>query len=200
MNGPCFEHVHRAVGAQHRADRDRAFERDACSRRACRDAQREVAAEREARDRDARLRERALDRAHRADDFVEPARVEDFLVQMMARAVIAEVQPVDVAAELEQVTAERQHVHRIGAAFPAVQQDREIARRRPSRRDLARVMAEQPHAVAALDDLRFGAREHPARAPRDQRTPQPQARHDRLQVRVDEPAGWRERGERSERS
>ena len=60
-------------------------------------------------------------------------------------------------------------------------------------------MAEQPHAVAALDDLRLRARQHPPRAQRDQRTPHPQARHDGLQVRVDEPAGWLEGSERSER-
>jgi hypothetical protein len=193
-----FEHVHRAVGPQHRADRDRALERDARGRRSRRDAQREVAAEREAGDRHARLRQRALNRAHCADDFIEPARVKDFLVQMMARAVIAKVQAVHVAAELEQITAERQHVQRIGAAFPTMQQDREIARGRAACRDLTRIVAEQPHAVAAVDDLRFGARQQPARAPRDQWTPQAQARHDRLQVRVDEPAGRRERGRRSE--
>ena len=103
---------------------------------------------------------------HRADHFVEPARMEDVLVQMMARAVIAEVQAEHVAAEVEQVAAERQHVDRIGAAFPAVQQDREIARRRASGGGLARVVAEQAHAVAAVDDLRVGARQHAWRARR----------------------------------
>src|SRR5688572_26789464 len=109
----------------------------------------------------------------------------------MARPVIAKVQAVDVAAAREQVTAERQHVQRIRAAFPAVQQDHELARRRASRSSLARVMAEQTYAVAAVDDLRLRTSEHLAGAPRDQRSAQAQARHDRLQMRVAEPRGWR---------
>ena len=135
-----------------------------------------------------RVRERSLDRAHRADDLIEPARVEDLLVEVMARAVVAEIQAKDVAAELEQIAAERQHVHRIRAALPAVQQDRQLARRRASRGGLARVVAEQAHAVAAIDDLCLGARRASGARGASQRPAQPQARHDRLQVRVGEPA------------
>ena len=77
-----------------------------------------------------------------------------------------------------------------------MQQDHEIARRLAARVDLARVVTEQPHAVAALDDLRLRARDQLARAAHEQRTAQPQARHDRLQMGVHEPGGRRERGER----
>ncbi len=120
--------------------------------------------------------------------------MEDVLVQMMARAVIAEVEPEDVAALVEQMAAERQHVHRIGAAFPAVQQDREIARRRSARGFLTRVMAEQAHAVTAIDDLSIRNRQHRPGATRDQRPAQAQAGHDGLEVGVGEPAGGREFG------
>ena len=86
--------------------------------------------------------------------------MEDLFVEMMARTVIAKVQAEHVAAEAEQMAAERQHVDRIGAAFPTVQQDRQVARRRSSRRGLAGVMTEQAHAVAAIDDLGVAQREH----------------------------------------
>src|SRR5262245_48231983 len=98
--------------------------------------------------------------------------MKDVFVEMMAGPVIAEVQPEHVAAETEQVAAEREHIETVGTALPAVQQDREIPRRRAARGRLTRVVAEQANAVAAVDDLRVGASKHVSCAAREQRPAQ----------------------------
>ena len=51
--------------------------------------------------------------------------MEDLAIEMMGRAMIAQIEPHDVEAVREQQAAERQHVGRLGAAFPAVQQNRD---------------------------------------------------------------------------
>ena len=102
----------------------------------------------------------SLNPAHRADDFIEPAGMEDVLVEVVRRAVIAEVQAVDVAAQAEQMscratarTGNRRCLpsHAAGSRVHALADD-------PLR--LARVVPHQSNAVAAIDDLRLGAREH----------------------------------------
>src|SRR5690606_25751786 len=107
-------------------------------------------------------------------------------VQMMSRAVIAEVEPEYVAAELEQVCAQREDVQRLGAALPAMQQNDQIAGCGLTSGALARIVSEQAHAVAAIDDLFLRATQHRARPPREQRTAQSEAGQNRLQVRVGE--------------
>ena len=92
------------------------------------------------------------------------------------------------------MSCQRQHVEGICAAFPAVQQDREVTRWRLPDRSLARVVPEQAYAVAAIDESASRAREHVLRAQSQQRPAQLQARKDRLQMRVREPA-WRCEGE-----
>jgi hypothetical protein len=79
------------------------------------------------------IRVHRVQAANCAHDFRDAARVENFLVQVMARAVVAQVQARDVVARSEQRLGERQHVQRIRAALPTVQQQtaRRSGRGRP---------------------------------------------------------------------
>ena len=63
-----------------------------------------------------------------AHDLVDAARMEQLAIQRMRSAVIAKIEPEHVEARsVAAIAPTRQHVARCGAAFPAVQQDREPA-------------------------------------------------------------------------
>ena len=146
-----FDRTQSRVRADHRTHRERPRQRNTGRRCAKRNAQREIAAERKAADDERARRECRGDLLHGADDFVDAARMEQPLIQMMRVAVIAEVEPQHVAAIVEQAAGGVEDVARLRAAFPAVQQDRERARVRGD--VLARVETLQPHAVAAIEHV-----------------------------------------------
>ena len=125
--------------------------------------------------------------------------MEDVFVEMMRWTVVAEVETEDVAAAFEQMTAERQHIQRVGAAFPAVQQHHEILCRRMTCGLAARVVTEEPYAFAAIENLIARNGEQVTGTSQEQRPPDAQARQDRLQVRIREPA-WRVEAVRVRRS
>jgi hypothetical protein len=92
---------------------------------------------------------------------------------MMGRAMIAQIEPHDIEAVREQQAAERQHVGRFGAAFPAVQQNRDPASgacgslgraslSRPALRGAAQERL-QPDAIATIEQQLLRARNRAAR-------------------------------------
>ena len=76
----------------------------------------------------------------------------------MAVAVVAQVEANDVETAIEQQLPERQHVERLRAAFPAVQQHGDARRRCSSDALLRRFVREQPDAIAAIEQQRPGRR------------------------------------------
>ena len=98
------------------------------------------------------IREHRVQAAYGADDLRDAARVENFLVQVMALAVVAQVQARDVVARFEQRLRKRQQVQRIRAAFPTVQQHGQAIRCGQAEIFLGRDVGEQSHAFAAIDD------------------------------------------------
>src|SRR6185437_6305600 len=98
------------------------------------------------------------DVAQRMHHLVDAAGVEQRLVEAVAVAVVAEVEPEDVPAFGEQPTAGLQYISGIDAAFPTVEQHGESAR---FRRDALRgVGPGEAHAAAAIDHHRLGALQH----------------------------------------
>ncbi len=77
-------------------------------------------------------------------------------VQMMGRAVVAQIQTDHVVTEIEELLRQRQHVQRIGAALPAVQHDRRVPH--PSVRSRDETL--QPHPVAAVEQDRLAGGDH----------------------------------------
>ena len=65
--------------------------------------------------------------AHRRDDLVDSARMEQLAIQRLSLAVVAKIQAKHVETGGVQSGADGQDVGRLGATFPAVQQDREAA-------------------------------------------------------------------------
>jgi hypothetical protein len=151
-------------------------------------AKAEVATERKAREREPLVRVHQLQAAHRADHFVEAARVEDVAVQVVAVTVVTQVEPHDVKARVEQVLAKREQVQRPRTALPAMQQHGHALRGRASRLFLRRMVCEQPHTLAAVDEHFGGGAQQRRATTLDAAAPQRQARVDRLQVRVTQPA------------
>ena len=65
------------------------------------------------------------ERAHGADHLGQAAGMKQLAIEVMRRAVIAQVEAHDLEACDEQGLRQRQHVRGVGAAFPAMQQHRE---------------------------------------------------------------------------
>ena len=123
------------------------------------------------------------DAPHSGDDLRQARRVEQLAVQVMARAVIAQVQAEHREAVREQVCARRQQVRRVRGAVPAVDQDREAAFRAWMRR----IHSVQANAVAAVEDLLARGGLQRTRAAAYQRAARTAAREPGLQVCVAEP-------------
>ena len=81
--------------------------------------------------------------------------MENLAIQMMGLSVIAKVQAKHVVAIGEQARAGVQHVTRLHAAFPAMQENDESAR--PRLNALPRMQAKQAYAVAAIQQVLGGA-------------------------------------------
>ena len=141
---------------------------------------------------DAAFRIQCLDAFHRTDDFRDAAGMKDLGIQMMAVAVVAQVEANDVETVIQQQLPERQDVQRLRTPLPAVQQHGEAFRRRPSDALLRRFMREQPDAVAAIEQQGPGSVDELATTPLDAGAPERQAGKHRLGVRVCQPGGWSE--------
>jgi len=134
----------------------------------------------------------SLQFAHGTDHFGDAARMEDSGIEVVTVAVIAQIEARDVVAGIEEFLSEREQVHRVCAAFPAVQQHGEAVGRQPSRIRLRCDQREQAHTVAAIDcDLPRRLAQHGC-APLDPRPSQRQARVDRLHVVMSQPPGRHE--------
>jgi hypothetical protein len=130
--------------------------------------------------------------AHGAHHLGDAAGMEQLGIEVVAVAVVTQVQADDVVPRVEQALPERQQVQRAGAALPAVQQHRELGRWRTAGVGLAREQREQPHAIATVDEKFTRDLAQDRRAPLDAGAAQRQARVDRLDVRVAQPPGWHE--------
>ena len=113
-------------------------------------------------------------------------------IQVVAFAVVAQVEAHDVEAVVEQPLSERQDVERLGTPFPAVQKHGETLRRRSADVLLRRVVREQPHALAAVEQQGPGGADELATTPLDTRPPERQARKHGLGVPVGKPGRWPE--------
>ena len=123
------------------------------------------------------------DASHRGHDLGQARRVEQLAVQVMARAVIAQVQAEHREAAREQVSRGAQQVRGVRGAVPAVDQYREAALGARMRG----IHPVQADALAAVEEFlarRGLQRVCPARG---QRTARTRAREEGLQVRVAEP-------------
>ena len=147
-------------------------------------------------------RMRGDDRAHRADDLVDAARVEQLAIQRERLAVIAKIQAKHVEARVVEPAADGQNVTRLGAALPAMQQNREPAARRPA----AGCSGPSSRTPAPQSTISSRAAASSARrAPPQPALPQRPAREQRLHVAVAQPGGRVEStlalcGERSHRN
>jgi len=111
--------------------------------------------------------------------------MEDPRVEVVGVAVVAEVQPHHVEALLEHPRGGHAHVAGLGAALPAVQQQRQADRRRPARQ--AAVPGLQAHAVAAVEDQFAGERATGRQQLLAAAQAHPAGRQHRLQVRIAQP-------------
>ena len=180
----ALEPHERVLGIDHRADGDDLLEFQ--SGRACarRDSQEEVPSQREPDEIETAPGIQLLDALHCAHDLHDAARMEDLGIEIVAAAVVTEIQPHDVEPVVQQVLAQRQDVEGLRASLPAVQQHREARGRGATQSFRGRVVREQPDALPAVEHSRpRDGRETPA-VPRDARAPEWQARKDRLDVRV----------------
>jgi hypothetical protein len=147
------------------------------------DPQRKIAAQRKAPEHQRHAGEQLGDARHGADDFGQAIGMEQVFVEVMARAMIAQVQADDVPALGPHPGGGGQQVRRVAGALPAVNQHGETARGL-SIRGLRRMPAVQPHAAAAVQhQAAAGGRERRG-PPAQQAAPQRRARQDGLQVRV----------------
>ena len=109
--------------------------------------------------------------------------MEELGIEVMARPVVAQVEPEDLEVARVQVLRGRQHVLRLGAALPAVHEEYQVPRAARQRA----VVPGEPHTVAAVDGHRAARREERRGAATDERTAQRGARQHRLQVRIRQP-------------
>jgi hypothetical protein len=188
---PRLEADQRVLGIEHRTDRHQPLDLDAGITRPHANAQGKVSAQRKAREVQPAIGVEALDAAHRTDHLGDAARVEYSFVQVMARAVIAEVEAQHVEALVEEELPEGQDVEGLRAAFPAMEQHGEALRCRSARSLLDRVMRQQSHPVAAVEHQVLRGLEQCPAAPQHAQPPQRQARIDRLDVRISQPR-WRD--------
>ena len=185
--GPPLEGGQRRRRVDDRTDRDDARDADAGPRRPRADPQAEIAAQRKAGQRQARVRIQRLQAADRADDLRDAAGMEQLAVERVAAAMVAQVQAHDGEATLVQHLGDRQQVQRVGTALPAVQQHREPARRERALRVRIGRPCQQADTVAAIEDQLAARRQHRAGPPLDRTAPHRQARKHRLQVAIAEP-------------
>ena len=175
-----LERPHRALRLKHWTHGDDAIERDPRGTRADGYADREVSAERLTHDKKPPGWVARVNAPDRVDDFIDAAGMEEILVEGLRVAVIAKIEPKYRVARLEEPGSHRQSVARVRRALPAVQENHEASRRLRARA----VVAEQAHAIAAIDDLGLRATEKTCRAqPHGAPTPR-QFGHNRLQVAV----------------
>ena len=111
--------------------------------------------------------------------------MEQTLVQVMAVAVVAEVEPKHVKAVIEQARRGVTHVAGLAAAFPAMQQQDQAARL--ASENLA-VDAEQAHTASDFDDVFAGARTRALQQALAEQAAQGCGADQRLQVRIAQPA------------
>jgi hypothetical protein len=154
-----------------------------------RDAQGEVAAQREAAEAQRQFRNQLGDARHGADHLADPVGVEQLHVQVVAGAVVAQVQPDHRPALGVHARGGRQQVRGVPRAFPAVNQHGEPAR---GLRRLRRVPAMQPHALPAIQQQAATDRRQGRGPAPQQAAPERRARQDRLQMRVRDQPGGRE--------
>src|SRR6185437_6810889 len=86
-------------------------------------AQQEVPPEREAGELQRLARIQLLQSAQRTDHVGQPARMKQLPVQMMRFAVIAQIEPQNLEAAIEELLRKGQYVQRLRAALPSVQDD-----------------------------------------------------------------------------
>jgi len=111
------------------------------------------------------------------EDLLDPGAVKDPFVEVMARAVIPQVEAEDVIPAAEKAPARREHVRGSGTALPAVKQDDEAA---AAADRLDRAVTQEPHPAACIDENGLGAFAKGVFPPRAE----PEAGQNRLQVRV----------------
>ena len=88
-----------------------------------------------------------LDRAQRAHDIRQSAGVKQIPIEVMGFPVIAQVQPQDLEAPIEQLLRERKDIQRLRAALPAVQYDSRPA----GAVERTRLETLQPHTVTTVE-------------------------------------------------
>src|SRR5574343_388784 len=143
-------------GIDRRADRERAVQPQAAIGRGTRQTQREIAAQRIAGHHEPARR---IERPHRArgvQHLIQPAGMEQALIQMMRAAVVAEVQREHIDAGGQQLGGAVVDIGGLHTAFPAVQQQRQGTT--GGRRRGGVMHAGQTHAAGQVEDAALAGR------------------------------------------
>ena len=144
---PALERRERRGRIQHRRHGGHAGDRLGRAR-VGRDPQHEIAAERKTAQEEPRRRKALRNRPRRADDLGQPAGMKDAAVEVVALAVIAQIEPQNVEPVVEEQCTERDDVTRFRVAFPAVQHDRDAVQGGSS--GVSRAAADLPGPRARL--------------------------------------------------